>query len=96
MIIINNHHYDDWQANFLSWNRKTSYPRLVYGKVSICLTEYKKEIIWYPEFVGELISFQEIYDQANGDIIFKHSQEKMAMDYVDQFVTKMNKLAVFL
>ena len=52
--------------------------------------------VWKVSFCNELQYLQKIYDDALGDKKFGRDEEKLAMNYVDQFLIRMNKLRVFI
>lgn len=51
---------------------------------------------WKPSFCNELQYLQKVYDDTIGDKKFGRNEEKLAMDYIDQFLIRMNKLRVFI
>lgn len=93
--------YNDWEkVNDLCWHRTPLYSKTFYGTIKIvAMVEFKQQKmnhIWYPEFTGDLDFLQEIYDKLDTPISFKRSQEVMAMNYVDSFLLKMNRLKAFI
>ena len=51
--------------------------------------------VWYPEFVDELVMLQNIYDETTSYKEFNWNEEVKAMEFIDQFVSRMDKLWVF-
>jgi len=51
---------------------------------------------WKVLFWNDLQYLQKVYDDTIGNKKFGRNEEQLAMDYVDQFMIRMNKLLVFI
>lgn len=102
-IRFNNKFYNDWEkVGELYWHRTPLYPKASNGEIKIVsmimgkIKPPQMDVIWYPEFTGDLVFLQEIFDRTNDQVIFKKSQAKMAMDYTDKFLFKIDRLKAFI
>ncbi len=102
-IRFNNIFYNDWEkVGELCWQRMPLYPKVSHGEIKLVamidfeIKPAKATPIWYPEFTGDIDFLQEIYDRSNNKILFKRNQEKIAMNHVDQFLFKIDRLKAFI
>lgn len=51
---------------------------------------------WYPEFYGEFEYLNEVYAISTKFKEFKYNEEKEAMKYVDQFLSRVNNIKDFM
>lgn len=79
-----------WQRPYLYYPSKT-----IVSPISIKLVDVRDSRGWYPDFFGEFEFLQSIYDKLDLNI-FPQSQEKMAMNDIDNFLIKIDKIKAFI
>lgn len=93
---------DPWESHgCLEWRRYhyMSKSNILYmdNLVSIIKvwSRYKEGHAWYPEFKGKLEFIQKIYDTSTNFKEFNYLDDKIAMDYTDNFLIRLHKLRIF-
>jgi len=83
----------DWEA-FGPVFIKQSFSDKNFAKIT--LTKEYPSYTWKVLFWNDLQYLQKVYDDTIGNKKFGRNEEQLAMDYVDQFMIRMNKLLVFI
>lgn len=70
----------------------------LFGPVSIVkvFARFKNGYAWYPIFHDRLAFLQTIYDHSTNYKEFDWNCQKEAMDFVDQFLLRLDKLKAFM